>query len=175
MTDATKSTNGAGPANESENQAPIAQIMMNSQYVKDLSFENPNAPQSLLKKDKAPSVHVNIEVNVSSIAQDMYETALTISAESKIEDTPIFVVELVYAGLVTLKSVPDTHRQAVLFIEVPRLLFPFARAILASTTRDGGFPPLMINPIDFAEMFRHHAAEQTQKTVEAKADANADA
>lgn len=135
-------------------QAPIT---VNAQYIKDLSFENPNAPQSLVPQEKAPNVEVNINVEARKLQENTYEVTLSVQAEAKNEDMVNFLAEAAYAGIFTLNEVPQEHHQAVLMIEAPRLLFPFAREIIADATRNGGFPPLLINPIDFAAMYQQNA------------------
>lgn len=133
-------------------------ITVNAQYIKDLSFENPNAPNSLVNTGKAPDVDVNINVEAKKLSDTGYEVCLKINASAKTEESAAFVVELSYACIMTLNGVPDDQVQPVLMIEGPRLLFPFARQIVADATRDGGFPPLLINPIDFVAMYQQNAA-----------------
>jgi preprotein translocase subunit SecB len=134
------------------------QLLINAQYIKDLSFENPRAPQSLMQQAGPPSVDINVDVNVQSIGPENYEVVLSIKAGAKAQEDTLFLVELAYAGIVTVRNVPQQMLGTVVLVEVPRLLFPFARNIIAETTRDGGFPPLMINPIDFSELARRNAA-----------------
>lgn len=133
-----------------------------TQYTKDLSFEVPGAPGIFaLMQTSAPDINININVNAGP-AQDnqdnMFEVALEIQAECKVNEQMAFILELDYAGLFNIK-VPDEHLQAILLIECPRLLFPFARNILADVSRDGGFPPLMLGPVDFAQMYRSKIEE----------------
>lgn len=137
-------------------QAQSLPIMIQAQYIKDFSFENPNAPQSLMPSQEQPVLDVRIDVQTRGGPEDSYEVTLHIKAEAKVAGNTAFVIELAYAGLALLKGVPKEALQPVLLVEVPRLLFPFARNIIADVTRDGGFAPLMINPIDFADMFRRH-------------------
>lgn len=146
-------------------------ITINAQYVKDLSFENPNAPQSLLPTSEQPQLDVQIDVQTRTGPQDTYEVTLHIKADAKAGGKPAFLVELSYAGVCTLKGLPADLMQPVLLIEIPRLLFPFARNILADVTRDGGFAPLLLNPIDFADLYRRHMA--AQKNGEQKVAGNA--
>jgi preprotein translocase subunit SecB len=141
------------------------QLLINAQYIKDLSFENPRAPQSLMQQAGPPSVDINVDVNVHSVGPENYEVVLSIKAGAKAQDETLFLVELAYAGIVTVRNVPQQMLGAIVLVEVPRLLFPFARNIIAETTRDGGFPPLMINPIDFSELARRNAATAEQTTV----------
>jgi preprotein translocase subunit SecB len=142
------------------------QLLINAQYIKDLSFENPRAPQSLMQQAGPPAVEINVDVKAQGIGPENYEVVLTINASAKAQNETLFLVELSYAGIVTIRNVPQEMLGAVVLVETPRLLFPFARNVIAETTRDGGFPPLMINPIDFAELARRNAtAQQTPTTV----------
>ena len=143
------------------------QLAVNAQYMKDFSFESPNAPQSLVPNQGQPQISVNVDVQAKGVAPEMFEVAIRLNADAKIADKPAFLVELVYAGLFTLKNIPAEALEQVCLIECPRLLFPFARRIVADATRDGGFPPLMLDPIDFAELYRR------SKTQAAPATANA--
>lgn len=129
-------------------------IIINAQYVKDLSFENPNAPRSLMAGQPAPQVSVSANVEAQALAENVYEVVLMLRAEAKSGENTAFLTELSYGGVFTLQGLAPEHHRPVLLIEGARLLFPFARAILAEATRDGGFPPLMINPIDFLDLYR---------------------
>jgi preprotein translocase subunit SecB len=141
-------------ADQPQAQFPIT---VNAQYIKDFSFENPSAPRSLVNTGKPPNVEVNINVEARPIADDSYEVALKVSASAKTDELTAFVVELSYACIMTLNGFSEDQIQPVLMIEGPRLLFPFARQIIADATREGGFPPLLINPIDFAAMYQQNA------------------
>jgi preprotein translocase subunit SecB len=136
------------------------QLIINAQYAKDLSFENPRAPQSLVQQKAPPEVSLEVDVKARNLAPELYEILLTTSAEAKVEGEPVFIVQLTYAGVVTIKNAAnDDMLNAMIFVETPRLLFPFARNIIATATRDGGFPPLLINPIDFAALRRREQAK----------------
>jgi preprotein translocase subunit SecB len=130
------------------------QLFINAQYVKDLSFENPRAPQSLLQQKAQPEVSLDVDVKARNLAPDLFEVALTISAEAKAEGETAFIVQLTYCGVISAQNATPEILNAMILIETPRLLFPFARNVIASATRDGGFPPLLINPIDFAALVR---------------------
>jgi preprotein translocase subunit SecB len=130
------------------------QLFINAQYIKDLSFENPRAPQSLRQQATQPVVDINVDVKAQGIGQDAYEVTLSINAGAKVQGENLFLVELSYGAIVAVRNVPQELLTPALLVETPRLMFPFARNIIADTTRDGGFPPLMINPIDFAELLR---------------------
>ena len=153
--------NGPIPAGTDAAQAAQGQqLIINAQYVKDLSFENPRAPHSLRQQTAQPSVEINVDVKAQNLGQDTFEVVLTIKSSAKIQEEPLFLVELAYAGVITIRNVSQDMLSAVVLVETPRLLFPFARNIIADTTRDGGFPPLMINPIDFGELLRRNATPQ---------------
>ncbi|NGO65195.1 protein-export chaperone SecB [Rhizobium daejeonense] len=146
-------------ANENQGTAsPSLNIL--AQYIKDLSFENPGAPRSLQARDKAPAININVNVNANPLTESDFDVILSLSAEAKDGDKVVFAAELVYGGVFRITGFPQEHMLPVLFIECPRLLFPFARQIIADATRNGGFPPLMIDPIDFAQMFTQRVAEE---------------
>ena len=131
-----------------------------AQYVKDLSFENPGAPRSLQARDKAPDINISVNVNANPLSDSDFDVVLSLNAEAKEGDKILFACELVYGGVFRITGFPQEHMLPLLFIECPRLLFPFARQIVADATRNGGFPPLMIDPIDFATMFSQRVAEE---------------
>lgn len=135
-------------------------LVVNAQYVKDFSFENPNVLDNFVPNQKNPDIQINLSVQANGVQPDLYEVSLIIRAEAKRGDRLTFLVELAYAGIFTLKDYPQELVQPVLFIEAPRLLFPFARQIVADATREGGYPPLLINPIDFVDLYRRRQAEQ---------------
>ena len=138
------------------------QVSMIAQYVKDLSFENPNAPASLQKMQQGkPDVSVNVTVNAKRLGDDGYEVSLKVTTESKVDGDVAFIAELDYAALWGVRNVPEDQMQPLLLVECPRLMFPFARRILADAIRDGGFPPIMLDPIDFAGLYRQ--AQQNEK------------
>jgi preprotein translocase subunit SecB len=135
------------------------QLIINAQYIKDLSFENPRAPQSLIQQGSQPSVDINVDVKAQNLGPEVFEVILTINVTARVEDQPVFLVELAYGTVVTVKNAPPEMLAPLILVETPRIVFPFARAVIANATRDGGFPPLMINPIDFAELLRRQQAE----------------
>jgi preprotein translocase subunit SecB len=144
-------------------QPPRLTIM--SQYIKDLSFENPRAPASLEPGKSRPEIQIRVDVRAQELGSERYEVTFQLHCEAKSGDDPVFMVELVYAGLFALANVPQESLQPLLLIECPRLLFPFARRIVADVTRDGGFPPLMIDPIDFVALYRRRQ-EQAQAAAQ---------
>lgn len=131
-----------------------------AQYIKDLSFENPGAPRSLQSRDKAPAININVNVNANPLSDSDFDVVLALNAEVKEGDKVLFAAELIYGGVFRVTGFPQEHMLPVLFIECPRLLFPFARQIIADATRNGGFPPLLIDPIDFAQMFAQRVSEE---------------
>lgn len=156
--------NGAAPAADQQQAAPL---IINGQYVKDLSFEAPNSPGILGDlQNKQPEVSVNVDVKAGKIegqsSENMFEVVLDVKSELKIEGKVGFIVELQYAGVFTI-NVPEEHITAMLLIECPRVLFPFARNILADITRDGGFVPLFLQPIDFAAMYQANLQNQASQ------------
>lgn len=157
-----------GAASGRPNALPI---MVNAQYVKDLSFESPNAPQVLLPNQPQPQVSISVNVRPQALAENVFEVVLHLRAEATANEKTYFIVDLAYGGLFTLQGVPKEHLSPVLMIEAPRMLFPFARAIMAEATRDGGFPPLMVNPIDFADLYRRQLA-QAQKSEQERTPGN---
>ena len=148
-------SNGAG--DDRPTALPIAVL---AQYLKDLSFENPRAPKSLMAGQPAPDVSVHIDVKTGTAAEGVDEVVLTLRIEAKAGEDTVFLVEAAYAGLFQLTGVPPEHHQPVLLIEGPRLLFPFVRNIVADAIRTGGFPQLLINPIDFAELYHRQQAQR---------------
>jgi preprotein translocase subunit SecB len=140
-------TNGSDPMNIGE--GPRVQII--GQYVKDLSFENPGAPMTLTVR---PAIDLGVDLQARRLDPERYEVELKLRVSAKSEDKAVFLLELVYGGLFLIQSAPEELLQPILLIEGPHLLFPFARRIVADVIRDGGMPPLMIEPIDFAALYR---------------------
>ena len=151
------STNGGPPPAEA-NQAP-PQLNVLAQYVKDLSFENPNAPGSLQQQSQAPKINIQINVNAKPLAQNDFEVELKIEGRAEVPNLFLFSFDLLYAGVFKIQNVPQENVHAIVMIECPRLLFPFARAIIADAVRNGGFPPLLIDPVDFVSLYRQRMAE----------------
>lgn len=144
-----------------EKKAPSIQI--NAQYVKDLSFEAPNLPTVLAELKGTPAISVDIDVKVNKGGEKNYLVDLTVKTKAiKPDDQKVvFLCELTYGGFVTL-DVPPEHVEPILLVEIPHLLFPYARAIIANTTREAGLPPLQINPIDFASLYRQKMEKRQQ-------------
>ncbi|GAA0784635.1 protein-export chaperone SecB [Roseibium denhamense] len=148
---------GAQPQAEGASAAPGMHIL--GQYIKDLSFENPNAPKSLTQGEQ-PKLDINVNVGAQQMGEDQFEVILTLNAKAERPDMVMFNVELVYAGLFKITGVPKEHMHPFVMIECPRMIFPYARNILSEATRNGGFPPLMLDPIDFAQLYRQNMANQ---------------
>jgi len=160
-------TNGAGQnapqgaaatGQDADPKQTGARYAISSQYVRDFSFENPNAPQvyGLLKQQ--PKISVNVDVNARSFPENYYEVVLKVSIDAKAEDKAAFMIELEYAGLCQINGdLEEAMKQHILLVEVPQNLFPFARAILSKASQDGGFPPLLLSPIDFRGMLVRQA------------------
>lgn len=149
-------TNGAGA-----NPQDLPQLNVLTQFTKDLSFENPNAPKSLTGQQQAPNISIQVNVNAQKITDIEYEVTLHLEGAAGEGADTLFRFDLSYGGLFALRNIPEQDLQPVVLIECPRLLFPFARQIIADAVRNGGFPPLYIDPIDFVALFRQRL-EQLQ-------------
>jgi preprotein translocase subunit SecB len=139
----------------------LPQIALIAQYVKDLSFENPSAP-GIYQAPEQPRMDVQFNIGSQPVGEDLYEVALKIEITSTQGELTAYVVELVYAGLFGIRNVPEEHLPAFLLAEAPRLLFPFARRVVADTIRDGNFTPLVLEPIDFGALYMQQAQEQAE-------------
>ena len=139
--------------------SPAPQMKILGQYLKDLSFENPNAPQSLNTQANQPEISISVNVNARTISPTDFEVELHLDAKASHNDKVVFAAELLYAGVFRLENIPQEALHPVVLIECPRMLCPFARQVLADATRNGGFPPLMLDPIDFAAMYQKRLAQ----------------
>jgi len=128
-------------------------------YIKDLSFESPTAPQSLQGPGQNPQLRVSVNVNAGPRGEDAYEVALQLEVHASSDQGVIYNVELLYGGLFRLRGVPENMLQPVLFVDCPTILFPFVRRVLADVIRDGGFPPLLLDPIDFPRLYARNLAQ----------------
>lgn len=137
-------------------------LVLNIQFTKDLSFEVPGAPEIFATLREQPRIDLALDVQARPLqdGQNVYEVSLIIRADAKAQDTACFIAELTYCGIFTI-NVPQEHLEAVLLVECPRLLFPFARNILAELTREGGFPPVMLNPIDFVQLWQSRRGQSS--------------
>ncbi|MBX9933824.1 MAG: protein-export chaperone SecB [Methylobacterium sp.] len=154
----TPAPNGNGGATaQPEDLNPAINAL--AQYAKDLSFENPNAPRSLQPQESGPQINIQVNVNAQQLAEADFEVALTLEGDAKIAGEVLFAFELTYAGVFRMRNIPADQLHPAVMIECPRLLFPFARQIIAESVRNGGFPPLYIDPIDFVGLYRQKAME----------------
>ena len=149
------STNGQVANNQQ--QAPT--LLVNAQYLRDFSFENPRAPESLMNQAGPPEVKIELDVKARQLNTELYESVVIAKIEAKQTQQTAFVIEVEYAAVVTIQNANQELVAALLLIETPRLIFPYVRNIISDATREGGFPPLMINPVDFAELHRRKTAE----------------
>lgn len=154
---ANETANGANEAGQG------ASLTALTQYVKDFSFENPNAPRIFAQQQQAPQIQLQVNVSAQQLSETDVESVLTLEGKASAGEDNLFVFELVYAGVFRITGVPDEHMPAVVMIECPRLLFPFGRQIIADAVRNGGFPPLYIDPVDFAALFQQRIAEMQQQ------------
>ena len=148
------STTNGGP---SADTAP--QISVVAQYIKDFSFENPNAPQSLASSQEQPQIGIQINVNPRQMSNTDFEVELKLEGKAEHSGNVLFAFDLNYAGVFRLTNIPQENLGPLLMIECPRLLFPFAREIISNAISNGGFPPLMLNPVDFVGLYQRRLAE----------------
>jgi len=169
MAKAPKKDKEKAPAPEANGEAPQGGPMLQvlAQYTKDQSFENPNAPESLRSGLEAPTISINIEIGRQMMDDDTVEVVLVLKADARRGDQVAFIAELEYAVLFAFANVDIETIQPMILIECPRMLFPFARQIMAQMTQNGGYPPIMLEPPDFAAMFR----EEMMRRSEAEAQA----
>jgi preprotein translocase subunit SecB len=169
---AAPATASQAPPGRDADQASAApakappQMKILGQYLKDLSFENPNSPQSLSQQGQ-PEINVQVNVNAKPVGQNEFEVELHLEAKASHSGKAMFAADLLYAGVFRLENIPQEALHPIVLVECPRMLFPFARQILADATRNGGFPPLMLDPIDFASMYQRRLAESQQQPVSA--------
>lgn len=139
----------------------VKSISVEGQYIKDLSFENPGAPGSFQNLSQQ-KVDLNVDIKVAKLAENSYEVTLVIQVNSKSGEDTIFIVELSYSGIFSIQ-IPEQELQPILMVYCPNLLFPYVRRILSDVTRDGGLPPLMLDPIDFSRLYMQHIEAQKKK------------
>ncbi len=149
-------TNGGSQGPQAQMAMP--QIGVLAQYVKDFSFENPHAPRSMAPSTQQPAINVQVNVDAAQMTETDFEVTLKLEGKAESQGMLLFAVELTFAGVFRIQNVPPDSIQPVVFIECPRLLFPFAREIIATATRNGGFAPLLLNPIDFVALYRQRTA-----------------
>jgi preprotein translocase subunit SecB len=150
------STTNGGPAPAAN---PQPQLNVVAQYIKDFSFENPNAPQSLTPGTTPPQIAIQINVNAKPLSENDVEVTLKLDGKAENAANLLFRFELEFAGVFRIHNVPQESLNAIVLIECPRLLFPFAREIIATAVRNGGFPPLLLDPVDFVGLYRQKMGE----------------
>ena len=153
-----KETNGKSDDQTKQGAQPI-QVQVVGQYIKDLSFENPNIAKLLSEPGDNPNIKITVNVSSNGAGTDLFESSIDFNAQASNKHGVIYELELVYAGLFRVKNVPEQTLQPFLLINCPSILFPFLRRIVADITREGGFPPLLLDPIDFAALFMRRQQE----------------
>jgi preprotein translocase subunit SecB len=148
-----------GNGSPTDAQPSQAQLSVLGQYIKDFSFENPNAPRSLAPTQTQPAINIQINVGVQQLAETDYEVSLALEGKADTTGTVLFAFDLTFAGVFRIQNVPQETLQPLLMIECPRLLFPFAREIVATAVRNGGFPPLLLDPVDFVSLYQQRSAQ----------------
>ncbi len=141
------------------------QVNVLGQYIKDLSFESPDTQRFFQGPGKNPNLPLNFNVAVQKLQENAFEVALSLEGEAKSDEGVLYNIELVYAGAFLLKNLPQEAIHPLLFIECPALLFPFARRLVADLSREGGFPPLLLDPIDFGGLYRRRVEMGQQPTI----------
>ena len=155
----------SGPVPNGADTSPAAGII--SQYIKDMSVENPNAPQSYQWQDQ-PQIDLQLNIGAKPINDEVYEVELKLNVTARAEQGNVYLIELAYCGLVGMRNLPDEQAHAFLYAEAPRILFPFARRVVADASRDLGYQPLMLDPIDFNGLYYSQLQQrQAQQAAEA--------
>jgi len=161
--------NPAQPAGNAEANQAAAPLTVVHQYLKDFSFEHPNAANGFQPLKEMPTGYIRVDVRVKPMTPPDIEVSLFLAAEAKIGDDTVYVVESEYAGVFRLGRVPQEHMLPLIMIEAPRLLFPFSRQLIAAAVQAGGFPPLYINPVDFVQLYRDRQPDLQEAIKEAQA------
>lgn len=166
-----KATAGGGkPAKDGgAGQGPAIQAQVIGQYIKDLSFENPNVGKLLGPQGENPNIQIAVNVDAKKVGEDVYESAISFKATAANKDMTFYDLEMVYAGLFRLQNIPEQALEPFLLINCPTLVFPFLRRLIADLTREGGFPPLLMDPIDFAQLYMRRQQELAATQGVAKA------
>ena len=157
MSDIDQSANGSAGKSDAQQQ-PNAKVV--GQFIKDLSFENPNIERMLQQNTEKPTLNVEVNVAAKGLQDDVYESAIEFSAKAETKDGVLYELELVYTGIFKLENLPPEAIEPVLLVNSPMLLFPFLRRVVADITREGGFPPLFLDPIDFSQLYIARRKEQ---------------
>lgn len=154
-----------------ENNTNTNEVAITLQYIKDMSLEVPHAPQIFAKLNTPPQIGVDLNIDTANLGNDNYEVTLHIRTNASSESEPLFIFELAYSA-VCIAKVPAEQLEPFLLIEIPAMLFPYARQIISSNLSAAGLPPLMLNPVDFAAIYRAKKAQQANNKPQAKADSN---
>jgi preprotein translocase subunit SecB len=154
----TMATNGGGEQPQAQQKPPQLNVL--AQYIKDFSFENPNAPSSLGASQTQPAINIQINVGIGQLAETDYEVSLKLEGKAEAAGTVLFAFDLTFSGVFRIQNVPQESVHPLVMIECPRLLFPFAREIIASAVRGGGFPPLLLDPVDFVALYQQRLAQE---------------
>lgn len=158
MADNTKT--GAPGTESGEPEGKATEVQVVGQFIKDLSFENPNMERLLDGSGEAPAIKLEINVSAKRVRAELYESAIEFKAVASTKDGTIYDLEIVYAGLFRVRNLPEQALEPFMLINCPTLIFPFLRRLAADITREGGFPPLLLDPIDFAQLFMRRKSEQ---------------
>ncbi|OJW54010.1 MAG: protein-export chaperone SecB [Alphaproteobacteria bacterium 41-28] len=158
------------PNSEATPEADVkAPLMVNAQYVKDLSFENPAPLTNITGNEERPSISIHIEAQAHNLADRSFEVTLRIRVDAKKKEAQVFLLDLEYAGAFTIgEEVPEEYLRPILMIECPRILFPFARNIVSMTTQEGGYPALLLTPVDFADLYQRQVAQEQSQEEKSK-------
>lgn len=156
------SSSGTNPGT---NPPTAPSLLLRAQYVKDLSFENPRAPASLFSLREAPAMDVNVSLGAQRLDANVFELTIQIAVRATVDKTTIFLSDLSYAGVLELQNIPEESVESAIFVQGAQLIYPFARRVIADVTRDGGFPPLQLEPIDFLSMYRDQRNRKPESGV----------
>lgn len=159
MTSAGNGSNGK-PAETANTAPPPIQVKVAGQYIKDLSFENPNIGKLLKEPGDSPNLQLAINVNAQGVGPDLYEASIDFNAQASNQHGTVYELEIVYAGLFKIQNIPPQALEPFLLVNCPSILFPFLRRIVADISREGGFPPLLLDPFDFAALYVRRKEEQ---------------
>lgn len=154
-----------------ENQAPRPPVMVHHQYIRDLSLEIPHAPEIFKENHGEPKINVSVDINAKHLEENLFCVELDFHLEGDVADKKLFILEMAYGGVAAL-NVPQEHVEPVLMIEVPHLMFPYARQAISATMANGGLPPLMLNPIDFVGMYQARHPQQPQQSPQPQGNDN---
>lgn len=151
---------------EVDEQKPV-EVQIVGQFIKDMSFENPNIERLLDGPGEQPNIKLEINVGAKRVRPDLYESAIEFKAVASVKEGTIYDLEVVYAGLFRVRNLPEQALEPFMLVNCPTLIFPFLRRLVADVTREGGFPPLLLDPIDFAQLFMRRKSEQAEAMASA--------